>query len=78
MINRLLKYFEGEVNYTLAGYVSKVLIAFYNKKPLIVIEYLLDGERFEHLLNHIESRSVGELITKLMTHETFDLIDQRK
>lgn len=58
------------MNYTLAGYVSKVLVSFYNKKPIAVIDYLLDENRFESLLNHIESRSVGELVMKILTHES--------
>ena len=36
LINNLLEYFKGEVNYTLAGYISKVLSYFFNKKPVDV------------------------------------------
>ena len=74
LIGELFRYFEGEVNYTLAGYVSKVLISFYNKKPISVITYLLEEQRLESILNHIESRSVGELVTKLLTHESSELL----
>lgn len=42
------------------------------------MKYLLDETRFEDLLNHIESRSVGELITKILTHESTDLLEERK
>jgi len=28
-----MSYFDGEVNYTLAGYVSKILTTFFTKKP---------------------------------------------
>lgn len=33
LISKLMSYFDGEVNYTLAGYVSKILGVFFNKKP---------------------------------------------
>lgn len=33
LMEKLISYFDGEVNYTLAGYVSKILSAFFNKKP---------------------------------------------
>jgi hypothetical protein len=36
LINKLLGYFDGEINYTLAGYVSKVLSLFFTKKPIEV------------------------------------------
>jgi hypothetical protein len=33
LINKLMAYFDGEVNYTLAGYVSRILSLFFTKKP---------------------------------------------
>lgn len=66
----LFSYFKGEVNYTLAGYVCRVFGALFAKKQVAVMKYLLDSERFKQILNHIESRSVGELIVKLLTHES--------
>jgi len=47
------------MNYTLAGYVCKIFTTFLNKKPKAVFSFLINNERFNHLLNHIESRSVG-------------------
>jgi hypothetical protein len=32
-MNKLLSYYEGPVNYTLAGYNCKVLTTLFNKKP---------------------------------------------
>jgi hypothetical protein len=66
--NELFSYFKGEINYTLAGYVSKVFSTFFTKKPLMVMKFLLDPQKFKELLNHIESRSVGELVSKLLTY----------
>lgn len=37
LVDKLMDYFSGEVNYTLAGYVSKILSFLSNKKPLNVI-----------------------------------------
>ena len=74
LLDELFKYFEGEVNYTLAGYVSKILISFFNKKPLALMGEILDPKRVENILNHIESRSVGELIMKIMTQESTELL----
>lgn len=74
----LFNYFKGEVNYTLAGYVCKVFGVFFSKKPVPVMKFLLDSERFKLLLNHIESRSVGELVVKLLTQESSELTEQRK
>lgn len=41
LMNQLLSYFEGEVNYTLAGYVSKILISFFGKKPVQTMSHIL-------------------------------------
>lgn len=44
LIQALFSYFNGPVNYTLAGYVSKTLISFFGKKPLPVMTYILKPE----------------------------------
>ena len=41
LIDSLFIYFEGEVNYTLAGYVCKVMLSFINKKPTEMHAFLL-------------------------------------
>jgi hypothetical protein len=63
-------YFNGEINYTLAAYVSRVLSFLYNKKPTEFLNYFLQAKFTETVLNHSESRSVGELITRVLTHES--------
>ena len=55
----MFSYFDGEVNYTLAGYVSKILLSFFAKKPIQTMKYVLEPANFEKALNHVESRSVG-------------------
>lgn len=74
----LFSYFDGEINYTLAGYVSKIFSVFHSKKPQSVSKFLLEPERFTKLINHIESRSVGDLVVKLLTNESSDFIEERK
>lgn len=71
----LFAYFEREVNYTLAGYVSKVFSSFFTKKPQAVSKFLLEPEKFKAILNHIESRSVGDLVVKLLTYESTEFIE---
>lgn len=41
-----MAYFDGEVNYTLAGYVSKILSLFFTKKPADVPNPLLSSFAF--------------------------------
>ena len=72
-----MEYFRGEVNYTLAGYVCKILGGFFTKKPTEFLKYMLEEEVTHLLLNHCESRSVGELITKILTHESTTCLEQR-
>ena len=59
LMDELFNYFDQEVNYTLAGYISKILISFFNKKPVPTMKYILEEANFDRMLNHIESRSVG-------------------
>ena len=70
LIGQLMSYFRGEINYTLAGYVCKILTAFFNKKPAEFMTYILKEENSRAVLDHCESRSAGELIIKVLTHES--------
>lgn len=47
-----MAYFDGEVNYTLAGYVSKILTTFFNKKQANFLRYILQENVAKKLLNH--------------------------
>ena len=72
-----MSYFRGEVNYTLAGYVCKILTVFFNKKPAEFMKYILQEENSRMVLDHCESRSVGELIIKILTHESTLSLEER-
>ena len=37
LIDEIFLYFKGPVNYTLAGYVCRIMISFLKKKPLEVM-----------------------------------------
>ena len=59
LIHKLLAYFDGEINYTLAGYVSKILAAFLNRKPQEVgskitqlMKYVLENNTMHKIVNH--------------------------
>jgi hypothetical protein len=78
LIDRLMGYFNGEINYTLAAYVSKVLSSLSNKKAPQFIEYFLQSKFTEAVLNHSESRSVGELIVRTLTYESQTCLPERK
>ena len=40
-MEKLLSYFEGPVNYTLAGYTCKVLSTLFTKKPANVLIFII-------------------------------------
>jgi hypothetical protein len=61
----------------LAGYVSKVLAHLLAKKPSEMLKYLLEEKTMHKLINHAESRSVGELIVKILTHESTIMLEKR-
>ena len=78
MIHKLLAYFDGEVNYTLAGYIAKILAVFLTKKPVELMKYILEEQMMHKIINHAESRSIGELIVKVLTHESTLMLEQRR
>ena len=41
LFDELMSYFKGPINYTLAGYVCKILLVFFNKKSNNVIDILM-------------------------------------
>ena len=78
LIHKLLAYFDGEINYTLAGYIAKILAVFLTKKPAELMKYLLEEQMMHKIINHAESRSIGELIVKILTHESTLMLEQRR
>ena len=78
LIHKLLAYFDGEVNYTLAGYIAKILAHFLTKKPNELMRHLLEESVMHKIINHAQSRSIGELIVKILTHESTTMLQKRR
>lgn len=78
LILKLLSYFDQEVNYTLAGYVCKILGSLLVKRPAELMKYILQESMMHKIINHAQSRSVGEIISKILTHETTLFLDLRR
>ena len=42
------------------------------------MKYILEEKMMHKVINHAESRSVGEFIVKILTHESTLLLEQRR
>lgn len=65
VISRLFKYFEGPPNYTISGYVVRILMNLFPANPSRVLEHILRSQP-EKMLNFVESQSIAELITRVI------------
>ena len=89
MINRLLEYFSQPINYTLTAYVSKVMVSLLNRKTAAVFILLTQfltrffsneeesNKIFDSIFEHLGSRSVVDLLTRIFTIENKNFIDER-
>jgi len=73
LLDRLFKFLEAEeddepVNPVLAGYFSKVVQLLVNRKQKQIVPYIIADENkvIEKLLRHVYSRSVAEVIHRLL------------
>ena len=73
LLDRLFKFItieenEGPVNFVLAGYFSKVVQLLINRKQKQIVPYIIADENkvVENLLRHVYSRSVAEVIHRLL------------
>lgn len=72
LLDRLFKFIEVKgdepVNPVLAGYFSKIVQLLINRKQKQIIPYILADENqvVENLLKHVDSRSVAEVIHRLL------------
>ena len=72
LLNRLFKFVDNDgeepVNPVLAGYFSKVVQLLINRKQKQIVPYLIADENkcVEKLLCHVYSRSVAEVIHRLL------------
>ena len=42
------------------------------------MKYILEEQMMHKIINHAESRSIGELIVKVLTHESTLMLEQRR
>ena len=42
------------------------------------MKYVLEEKMMNKIIDHAESRSVGEFITKVITHESTVMLDERR
>ena len=47
------------------------------KKPTAMLKFALDEKHRASILNHIESRSVSEFVTKILTFENNEFLEER-
>lgn len=72
LLDRLFKFLDSEddepVNAVLAGYFSKVVQLLVNRKQKQIVPYIIADENkvIENLLRHVYSRSVAEVIHRLL------------
>ena len=72
LLDRLFKFIEGDgvelINPVLAGYFSKVVQLLVNRKQKQIVPYIISDTSnvVENLLNHIYSRSVAEVVHRLL------------
>jgi len=43
-----------------------------------LLKYVLESNTMHKIINHAESRSVGEFIVKALTHESTIMLEERK
>ena len=72
LLDRLFKFIEGDgeelVNPVLAGYFSKVVQLLVNRKQKQIVPFIISDTSnvVENLLNHIYSRSISEVVHRLL------------
>lgn len=78
MIRELFSYLDEELNYVLAGYFSRVITSLFNKKMTSLTNYFFQEKRYLKLLKHIASRSIAELVSKILTLDTCSFLEERE
>ena len=61
----------------MAGYVSRVLTHLFNKRPAELLDYILEESMQEAILDHAESRSVGDFLVKVLANESNLYLERR-
>lgn len=85
LIGDLFGYIEGELNYTLAGYFSRIVNALFTKKSTSVLilvkqltNYFFSEPNNKKILDHVDSRSIAEVVIKFLTIDSMSFITERQ
>lgn len=66
LLIELLRYFDGEPNYVLSGYVIKVLSMVYANDPIRTHNALIESGAYMKMIKFISSSSVADFLLKFM------------
>ena len=70
LLDRLFLFIQGQgLNSTLAGYFGKLVLSLLNRNSARLLEYLTTNSLTHHLAEKIYSRSISEIVTKILTLE---------
>ena len=78
LMEKLLSFLRPstEVNAVLAGYFAKVLLCFLEKRKLDFLTYIFDfPEHVDNFIKHSYSKSISEIISKILSNEDKFLVD---
>lgn len=85
LISDLFSYLDGEMNYTLAGYFSRILTTLFSKKSNLVVDrfmqltaYFFSDPKNTRILDHVESRSIAEVVIKFLTIDSLSFLPERQ
>jgi hypothetical protein len=71
LITDLFSYIEGELNYTLAGYFSRVVNTLFTN-------YFFSDPNNRKILDHADSRSIAEIVVKFLTIDSQSFLTERQ
>jgi hypothetical protein len=71
----LLRYFDGEPNYVLSGYVMKILSLMYYHEPMRIHNVLIETNVMMKMLRFVSSLSVTEFLLKFIIVENEVLLN---
>ena len=73
MLEKLMKFIltQGRRNLTLAGYFAKVVNSFINRRGSNILDYVYERpEIIDALITHIYSRSLAEVLSKIINFDS--------
>ena len=71
----MLKYFEGEPNDTLSGYVIRVITPLYTYEPARTQKAVMESGQLKNIVAFMSSRSVTDFVIRLIVVEAEALLN---